>query len=283
MDIIKDRRGRGIDISIYGAAGGPVTLTPAGLEAAIRVKHALPGKPVLWARAFEKIFGLAPVKMGLRLWNGKKIFFLVPDDTGNFISTIDDIILRDQYNAGVLRGRTLVDAGANIGVFSLYAYALGAKKIYAFEPVRETFEILRQNLALNRAGCKIEAVNIALGEKAGSAEIMYQTRGEGSAMIPCGGEVNRGVTYSGRRKVRIAPLDALIKGKIGFIKMDVEGYEKKVLLGAAGIIKKYKPVLSLSAYHRKNDKKELPRTVLRIRGDYKISLNTFAEHDFYCE
>ncbi|MDD2806843.1 MAG: FkbM family methyltransferase, partial [Elusimicrobiales bacterium] len=108
--------------------------------------------------------------------------------------------------------------------------------------------------------------------------------GEGSSMIDCGDAgVNREITYSGRRIVKVAPLDGLVKGRVDFIKIDVEGYEKNVLLGAERIIKKYKPVLSLAAYHRPADKKNLPKVILGLRDDYKITIKTFAEHDLYCE
>ena len=289
MDAIRDRHGRRLNIAFYGANGGSVKLTPAGLEAAMRVKRALrakqalPGAPDFFARSFKKLLGLTPVKTCVRLWNGKKIFLHVPPDIGNFLNDIDGIILRDQYSAGAVRGKAVVDAGANIGIFSLYARALGAKKIYAFEAVRETFAMLKRNLTLNRAGGKIEAVNIALGKERRTAELLYSPHGEGSAAIAGGGRVNRSVTYPGRRQVRVAPLDALVKGEIGFLKMDVEGYEKNVLLGAAGLIGKHKPVLSFAAYHRKNDREELPRAVLRIANNYKITFNTFAEHNYYCE
>ncbi len=284
MKPIKDRHGRGLAIALYGADGEILRLDAARLEAALRLKRALPGKPVLCARALEKLFGLVPVRLEVGLWNGKKISFHVSADLGNFINDIDCLIVRDQYNAAKVKGGLVADAGANIGVFSLYARALGAKKVYAYEPVKETFELLKANLVLNRAGAAIKAVNIALGKEKGQAEIQFNTRGEGSAMIKGAGvEVNRAVVYSGRRFVPVAPLDSLVKGRLDFIKMDVEGYEANVLLGAAGLIRKYKPVLSFSAYHRKADKKELPKTVAVIRPDYAITLNTFAEHDFYCD
>lgn len=281
MAAIKDRKGRGLELTAYGADGAAARLDAAGLEAALRLKRALPGKPELCAGAVRKMIGLAPVSLEIRLWNGKKILLNVPADLGNFLSDLDGIIIRDQYNAGDLAGKIVVDAGANIGLFSLYARALGAKKVHSFEAVAETCKILRRNLALNGA---LKAVNIALGAEKGRAELRFNTRGEGSSMIDCGDAgVNREITYSGRRLVGTAPLDELVKGRVDFIKIDVEGYEKKVLLGAARIIKEYKPVLSLAAYHRPADKKILPKVILGLRGDYKITLNTFAEHDFYCE
>ena len=281
MADIKDRRGRGLALTVYGADGSAKGLDAPALEAALRLKRALPGKPELCAKAIVKILGLVPVRLGLRLWNGKKILLNVPADLGNFLCDVDGIIIRDQYNAGDLAGKTVVDAGANIGLFSLYAKALGARTVYSFEAVAETSRILRRNLALNGA---MKAVNIALGAEKGKAEIKFNTRGEGSSMIDCGDAgVNLEITYSGRRLVRVAPLDSLVNGRVDFIKIDVEGYEKNVLLGAERIIKKYKPVLSLAAYHRAADKKVLPEVIRGLRSDYKITLKKFAEQDLYCE
>lgn len=71
--------------------------------------------------------------------------------------------------------------------------------------------------------------------------------------------------------------------------MDVEGYEEKVLLGARKTIKKYKPVLSFSAYHKPDDRQRLPRVIKSIRPDYKCVLcpevegSTIREETFYCE
>lgn len=284
MTALQDRRGRGLAITVYGADGAARGLCAAALEAALRVKRALPGKPELCAKAIGKILGLAPARLGIRLWNGKKILLNAPDDLGNFLCELDGIIIRDQYNAENLDGKIVADAGANIGLFSLYAAALGAKKVYSFEAVAETYTIFKKNLALNGALKAVKAFNLALGAEKGSAEIKFNTRGEGSSMIDCGDAgVNRDITYSGRRAVQVAPLDGLVKGRVDFIKIDVEGYEKNVLLGAEKMIKKYKPVLSLAAYHRPADKKALPKVVRGLRGDYKITLNTFAEHDLYCE
>jgi FkbM family methyltransferase len=283
MKAIKDRQGRRVRLTLYAAGGKHVESGPEALAAALRLRRALPGRPALCARGLEKIFGLVPARLGLRLWNGKELLFNAPADLPNFISDIDGIILKDQYDAGGVAGRTVIDAGANLGLFSLYALALGAKKIYAFEAVAETFALLKANLALNRAGSAVKAVNIALGKARGRAELLYNTRGEGSARLagpeP---ETGRGVTYACRRQVPVAPLDALVKTRPGFIKIDVEGQEENVLLGAAGLIKKYKPVLSFAAYHRKADKKNLPAALRGLRADYCITLNTFAEHDFLC-
>lgn len=279
---LRDRHGRRTAVTLYGG-GAAVRLDAPRLAAALRLRRALAGRPALCARGLERLLGLKPHRLGVALGAGREFLFNVPADLPAFLFDIYSIILRDQYDAGALRGRTVIDAGANLGVFSLYALALGAGKIYAFEAVKETFALLKANLALNKAGRAVKAVNIALGAAPGRAELLFNTRGEGSARLAGPApEACRGVSYAGRRQVVVAPLDRLVKARPDFIKIDVEGQEKDVLLGAARLIKKYKPVLSFAAYHRKADKKDLPAAVLALRPDYRVKLNTFAEHDLLC-
>ncbi len=279
---LRDRHGRRVGVT-FCASGAEAQLTAARLAAALRLRRALAGRPELCARGLEKLLGLKPHRVGVELWNGRKLVFNAPADLPAFLFDLYSIILRDQYDAGDLSGAVVVDAGANLGVFSLYALALGAGKVYAFEAVKETFALLKANLALNKAGRAVRAANVALGAAPGRAELLYNTRGEGSARLAGPApEACRGVSYAGSRRVAVAPLDALVKARPDFIKIDVEGHEKAVLLGAAGLIKKYKPALSFAAYHRRADKKDLPAAVRALRPDYRVKLNTFAEHDFLC-
>ncbi len=293
-----DRRGRNLRIFLYGASGGGNELSGAQLNTALCVKRdltrptakaAIPGcgagrAHTLCDQAVIKILGQRPLRAGIEFADGRAITLNVPADIGNFLSDLNGIIIEDQYDFGDFKNATIVDAGANIGLFSLYACAFGAKKVYAFEPVRETFEMLERNIAANRLGKVVSAVNAALGAKRGAAKIKCCTKGEGSAMIAVGNPgVNEGLNYEAVRDVKMLALDDIIRRKIDLIKIDVEGYEKKVLLGAARLIKAHKPALSFSAYHRPTDKTTLPRVVLGIRKDYRIRLNTFAEHDLYCE
>lgn len=72
-------------------------------------------------------------------------------------------------------------------------------------------------------------------------------------------------------------LDNVIMGPISYIKMDVEGWESKVIEGAQNTIKEYKPILAVCVYHKCNDLWAIPEQVLSIRDDYKIFLRHYTE------
>ena len=86
-------------------------------------------------------------------------------------------------------------------------------------------------------------------------------------------------------KVRVTTIDDQMhsRGRVDFIKIDAEGFEENILLGAARTMKKYKPILSFSAYHKPGDKEELPALVISIRPDYSCRLMNRSEEDIYCE
>ena len=191
------------------------------------------------------------------------------------------VIFQNQYSLTRKNalGRVFIDAGANVGIFSLYAASMGAKKVYAFEPVKETFLQMKENIRMNGFKKTIMPVNMALGRKSGHGTISYSYSGDPCAHMISG----KGVRNS--HQVRIATIDGFMagKGRTDFIKIDSEGWEEKILLGAKATLKKYKPVLSFSAYHKPSDKQTLPALVKSIRPGYSCVLHRKGEEDFYCE
>ena len=190
-------------------------------------------------------------------------------------------ILSNQYNIFPenIKGRIVIDGGSNLGEFAVYCAKLGAKKVYAFEPVTKTYGLLVNNIRLNKLGLKVIPVKKALGDSNEKMNIYFNQIGDSGASINLGGHgINSEI-------IKLAKLDDFIKKseKIGFIKLDVEGYEENALKGASKIIKRDKPILAFSAYHRPADKTRLPAVVRSIRPDYKIKLLKRDEDEFYCE
>ena len=199
--------------------------------------------------------------------------------TWDMMSLYYDTVVANQYNvsSAKIKNKIVINAGSNLGEFAIYCARLGAKKVYAFEPVTETFKILEKQIEINNLKGKVIPIKMALGDRNENLKINFNRAGDGDAHIS--GELG-----ANSEIIKVIKLDDFIKKeKVDFIKMDVEGYEENVLMGASKIIKKDKPILSFSAYHKPTDKKRLPIVVREIRSDYKIRLLKRAEEDFYCE
>lgn len=134
-------------------------------------------------------------------------------------------------------------------------------KIYAFEPDRKNYEACKKNLD---GYSNIELLNIGLSDK---EEELY-IAGEGD------------MTYLGKYgdlKVTTRLLDNVIQNKsVGFIKMDVEGYEEKVLRGAEKIIRNEHPVLAISLYHKRSDIWRIPKLLLMFNCNYRFYMRYYG-------
>jgi FkbM family methyltransferase len=251
-----------------------------GAKALMRVFGA-PGRllPADDLKRLEKsMFGFNPAKMVLLPDNIALSLEKMP--FGDAMAHAWSIVELNQYSVSRenMKNAVVVDAGANIGIFSIYAARKGARKAYAFEPVRETCDILEENVRLNRLEKKIIPVNLALGEKKGRANISFCMAGDGCASIGNDGGGNR------KQMVRITTIDAYMGGaRVDFIKIDTEGYEAQVLKGAKNTIKRFKPAISFSVYHKADDRERLPKIVKKFRKDYKCAIHNYSEPDCYCD
>lgn len=132
----------------------------------------------------------------------------------------------------------ICDIGANIGNHTLYfSLVLGAGKVIAFEPQPNVHAVLQRNLVLNGLESRVVTHRVMLGEQAGSGRIVkFNPRNlGGTAFEPGEGEIP------------LMTLDSLVKGddlsRLDLIKIDVEGMQQAVLLGAADVIAARRPPL----------------------------------------
>lgn len=128
----------------------------------------------------------------------------------------------------VLReGDRAIDVGANIGVFSLLMSSLVGKSgsVFAFEPTAATFQKLRENLKLNRAN-NVFPVCQALWDKPETLKLhMEMDSGRNS--------LRRTPNTISSTKVQAIPLGSAFSfPACRLIKMDAEGAEERIMLGA---------------------------------------------------
>lgn len=137
-------------------------------------------------------------------------------------------------------GQTVVEAGANLGSHSILLARLCAPgRFYAFEPQRRVFQVLCTNLTINGIGNAF-AYPDALGAEDGEAFIPEM---DFTAPGNFGG-ISMGELQGGTKlPVQVRRLDTLHLDALHFLKIDVEGWESSVLLGATETIMRHRPVL----------------------------------------
>lgn len=158
---------------------------------------------------------------------------------------VDDQNLR-RFVASIKAGSTIVDIGANIGTVTLRAAQATGKagRVICFEPNPATFNRLTENLNLNPDLKNIQAVPKGLGAKEGSFLLVdAEPNNVGMSHLARIGEAKAG------KEVQVVRLDDYLEvnqvGKVDAIKIDVEGFEYQVLLGAEATIKRYLPTIML--------------------------------------
>jgi FkbM family methyltransferase len=136
-------------------------------------------------------------------------------------------------------GVVFVDVGANIGCHSLVASKI-ASKVIAVEPEPNVRNRLIENIKLNSIK-NIIVYDYAISDYIGKA-IFYPPKNNQSNKV-LGSlsfrEQNEEIGF----EVKVTSLDELLKNepRIDFIKIDVEGHNREVILGAKNIIKKHNP------------------------------------------
>lgn len=125
----------------------------------------------------------------------------------------------------------IVDVGANIGYYALlFAHHVGPRGyIYCIEPDPTNLIELRANVAEN----SLERIVTVIPTAAGAYDGM--TRFEPG--------LNSHVVPQGSVEISVRKVDSLIPYKVDLIKIDVEGYEGAVLVGASATINQFRPVL----------------------------------------
>ncbi|HOX58931.1 MAG TPA: FkbM family methyltransferase [Candidatus Paceibacterota bacterium] len=203
----------------------------------------------------------------------------------DFLALYDQVVLQDQYSARELLkpDSVVIDGGANVGLFTLLASHLTPKgRVYAFEPAKLTSTALKQNTK----DCKnVEVFALGLGDRVRKAEMMvHEACLSGSTLS------DSGMTVHGAEKgdlvpeeVSITTIDEFAQGhkleKLDFIKVDAEGYEKQILRGAADTIRRFRPILAVSAYHFPNDRTDIVSLVGSITPGYRHTFSSRAEED----
>jgi len=148
------------------------------------------------------------------------------------------------------------------------------KKIYAFEPYPDNLKILQENIKLNNLQKKVISVPLASGIK---NAYFYLTKAAAGSSI----SKNKNNKSKYQVKVKVITIDDFVKKekikKVDFIKMDIEGAEFDTLKGAVKTLKKDKPDLIITIYHKGEHFFEIPSWLKKQVPEYNLPFLAFSQ------
>lgn len=140
------------------------------------------------------------------------------------------------------------------------------KKVLAFEPDSANYAALQQNTQ-NADYC----VCLQQGVWSSESTLRFSAGKALSSKVSEdeGGEI-----------IHLTTIDKVVgDDAVTFIKMDVEGAELEALKGAQNTIRRDKPLLAISAYHKPDDLLKLPAYIRELNSDYRLYLR--AHHPLH--
>jgi FkbM family methyltransferase len=171
------------------------------------------------------------LKVDLYDYIGHHLFFKLKDPS------------HEQMVKLVQPGYTVIDIGANIG-YTLLQFAKHAGEegfVYGFEPDPYNFQMCKENIALNRVtnACLFP---LGLGNNQSHLKLKIDKSNRGRNRI------STHTSLSEMQEIEVTTLDRFFYqpppvDNIDLIKIDVEGFEMKVLQGGENLIDQFHPIL----------------------------------------
>jgi FkbM family methyltransferase len=164
-------------------------------------------------------------------------------------------------------GDIVLDAGANVGLYTRQALKQRASKVIAIEPAPPNLECLRRSFRDEISAGRVIVYPRGVWDKEDTLEMHLN---------PENAAAHSFVTWSARATLMTLPVTTvgrivkeLSLDQVDFIKMDIEGAERRALAGSSETIRRYRPRIAVCVYHLDDDAVVIPAAVRAARGDYR--------------
>ena len=144
-----------------------------------------------------------------------------------------------EWIAGFAPDEVLVDCGANVGMYTIWAAATRNVRVYAFEPEAQNYATLNRNVRLNALSERVTAYCVGLSDHSGMSTLYLADLRVGGSCHALGEPLDfehRPLNAVFRQGSIAATLDELVAaGTVPvpqYVKIDVDGFEPKVIAGA---------------------------------------------------
>jgi len=146
------------------------------------------------------------------------------------------------YSGLDLSGKTVLEAGTHIGVFT-YLFAQTADRVIAFEPNPRTYAMVKRNVSANHL-TNVRLVNAGLSDHSGEAKYVAEkfVSGRGTFKTDKHERIKGKTKHVVETMARLTTVDEEAAGlHIDFVKIDTEGYEPMVLGGMTETVQRCQP------------------------------------------
>jgi FkbM family methyltransferase len=172
----------------------------------------------------------------------------------------------------------VLDVGACEGLFAYRVLQAGqAKRIICFEPSRRTAHFTRKAAAENGFERQITVEELAVGKRSGPVRFVQSASATANRVE----EIN-GATQSEKDVIQCTSLDdycvanKIKPGPRDLIKIDAEGFDFDILLGAEQLIRDGSPQISVTTYHKDSHVDEIVNYLRGLQPKYKLRLKGFS-------
>ena len=167
-----------------------------------------------------------------------------------------------------------VEVGCHIGTISV-KLSKSCKKLYCFEPLITSFNLLKENLELNNCNnVIIHNKGLSNENKQGYLDFISPNNPGGTGILCDSQNINSNViNLTNKYPIELITLDSFNIDKLDYLKIDVEGYENNVINGAFKTIKKCKPLIVMEIFENMNTYSDgqpvIPMSVEKVKDRYK--------------
>lgn len=218
---------------------------------------------------------------GFHLWDTPKGRYWVPagsDYTLPYNLAEQERKIYGTAERAVRQGDTVLDCGANVGVYVREALHAGARLVVAIEPAPENLECLRRNFPSEIAAGRVRVYPKGVWDQDTELTINidpHNSAADSFVMRPPGAQAVM--------KLPLTTIDKLVAElgleRVDYIKMDIEGAEQHALAGGRVTLARFRPRLAISAYHLPEDPVKIPALIHSIAPAYQMECGCCAEAD----
>ena len=189
------------------------------------------------------------------LYKNKKIF--IPEEWGfKVINETHEPEIFDIIKETVGLNKVCYDIGCHYAWFSVAWLSSGGEFVEAFEPSQDNGKIINETIEKNRYSSNLRLHDFALGDKAMTSKL-YMFPGDSSRNYVQDSNIKTNPNDLGRLKeIEIKSIDDLYYNdslkKPDLMKIDVEGFEYKVLKGAKRLLTEIRPKVVVEIHDVEN-------------------------------